>query len=140
MKLFISTPMHGLTDDEIKETFKRIRTKAAEFFNDDNIATQSVVSNALFGDNSKGKSRVQMLGHSITLLDTVDAIIFAKGFSQARGCMIEYYTVDKYADDWSNVRILFETDKGLKEAKNFRDRYKFITKDRFYSEYKEEEE
>ena len=46
MKLFISTPMHGFTDDEIKETFKRIRIKAAEFFKDENIATQSVVSNA----------------------------------------------------------------------------------------------
>lgn len=78
MKLFISTPMHGLTDDEIKETFKRIRIKAAEFFKDDNIATPSVVSNALFGRNCKGKSRVQMLGHAISLLDTVDAIIFTK--------------------------------------------------------------
>lgn len=140
MKLFISTPMHGLTDDEIKETFKRIRIKAAEFFKDENIATQSVVSNALFGRNCKGKSRVQMLGNSISLLDTVDAIIFTKGFSQARGCMIEYYTVDKYADDWHNIRILFETDKGLKEAKNFHERFKYVNKDRFYAENKEDEE
>lgn len=139
MKLFISTPMNGFTDEEIKETFRKIRIKAAEFFKDENIATQSVVSNALFGRNSKGKSRVQMLGHSISLLDTVDAIIFTKGFSQARGCMIEYYTVNRYADDWHNIRILFETDEGLKEAKDFHDRYKYITKDRFYSEYKEEE-
>lgn len=140
MKLFISTPMNGRADDEIKETFRRIRIKAAEFFNDENIATQSVVSNALFGRNCEGKTRTQMLGHSISLLNTVDAIIFTKGFSQARGCKIEYYTVNEYAEDWPNIRILFETNEGLKEAKNFHDRYKYITKDRFYSEYKEDEE
>lgn len=131
MKIFISTPMNGLTDNEIKATFKRIREKVSEQLSCEDTATQTV-SNAIFG--KIGRSRLQMLGHSISLLDTVDTIIFTVGFTQAKGCLIEYQVVNEYGDTWAKdptkPNVYFEMPDGtLKEATNRLERHRCFMMD-----------
>lgn len=131
MKIFISTPMNGLTDDQIKATFKRVREEVSEQLSCDTTATQTV-SNAIFG--KIGRSRLQMLGHSISLLDTVDAIIFTTGFTKASGCLIEYHVVNEYGDKWAKdptkPNIYFEMPDGtLKEATNRLERHRCFMMD-----------
>lgn len=131
MKLFISTPMNGLTDDQIKATFRRIQDKAKEQLCCDTTATQTV-SNALFGRAER--SRLQMLGYSISLLDTVNAIIFTTGFTKARGCLIEYHVVNEYGDTWAKdptkPNVYFEMPDGtLKEATNRLERHRCFMMD-----------
>ena len=131
MNLFISTPMNGLTDDQIKVTFRRIQDKVSEQLCCDTTATQTV-SNALFG--RAGRSRLQILGHSISLLDTVDAIIFATGFTKASGCLIEYHVVNEYGDTWAKdptkPNVYFEMPDGtLKEATNRLERHRCFMMD-----------
>jgi hypothetical protein len=131
MKLFISTPMNGLTDDQIKATFRRIQDKVSEQLSCDNTATHTV-SNALFGRS--GRSRLQMLGHSISLLDTVDAIIFTTGFTKASGCLIEYHVVNEYGDTWAKdptkPNVYFEMPDGtIKEATNRLERHRCFMMD-----------
>lgn len=131
MKIFISTPMNGLTDDQIKATFRRIQDEVSEQLSRDTIATQTV-SNALFGRS--GRSRLQMLGHSISLLDTVDAIIFTTGFTKASGCLIEYHVVNEYGDTWAKdptkPNVYFEMPDGtLKEATNRLERHRCFMMD-----------
>lgn len=131
MKIFISTPMNGLTDDQIKATFRRIQNKVREQLSCDITATQTV-SNALFG--RAGRSRLQMLGHSISLLDTVDAIIFTAGFTKASGCLVEYHVVNEYGDAWAKdptkPNVYFEMPDGtLKEATNRLERHRCFMMD-----------
>lgn len=131
MKIFISTPMNGLTDDQIKATFKRVREEVSEQLSCDTTATQTV-SNAIFG--KIGRSRLQMLGHSISLLDTVDAIVFTTGFTKASGCLIEYHVVNEYGDTWAKdptkPNVYFEMPDGtLKEATNRLERHRCFMMD-----------
>lgn len=131
MKIFISTPMNGLTDDQIKATFRRIQDKVSEQLCCSTTATQTV-SNAIFG--KIGRSRLQMLGHSISLLDTVDAIIFTTGFTKASGCLIEYHVVNEYGDTWAKdptkPNVYFEMPDGtLKEATNRLERHRCFMMD-----------
>lgn len=136
MKIFISTPMNGLTDNQIKATFKRIQEKVSEQLSCDTTATQTV-SNAMFG--RPGRSRLQMLGHSISLLDTVDVIVFTVGFTQAKGCLIEYHTVNEYGDGWAKdptkPNIYFEMPDGtLKEATDRLERHRCFMIDQMNNE------
>lgn len=131
MKIFISTPMNGLTDDQIKATFKRVREEVSDQLSCDTTATQTV-SNAIFG--RIGRSRLQMLGHSISLLDTVDAIIFTTGFTKASGCLVEYHVVNEYGDTWAKdptkPNVYFEMPDGtLKEATNRLERHRCFMMD-----------
>lgn len=131
MKIFISTPMNGLTDDQIKATFKRVREEVSEQLSCDTTANQTV-SNVLFG--KIGRSRLQMLGHSISLLDTVDAIIFTTGFTKASGCLIEYHVVNEYGDAWAKdptkPNVYFEMPDGtLKEATDRLERHRCFMMD-----------
>lgn len=131
MKIFISTPMNGLTDDQIKAMFKRVREEVSEQLSCDTTATQTV-SNAIFG--KIGRSKLQMLGHSISLLDTVDAIVFTTGFTKASGCLIEYHVVNEYGDSWAKdptkPNVYFEMPDGtLKEATNRLERHRCFMMD-----------
>lgn len=136
MKIFISTPMNGLTDDQIRATFKRIREKVSEQLSHEDTANQTV-SNAIFG--KIGRSRLQLLGHSISILDTVDDIIFTVGFTQAKGCLIEYQVVNEYGDEWAKdptkPNVYFEMPDGtLKEATNRLERHRCFMIDQMNNE------
>ena len=74
-KLFISQPMRGKTDEEIKAE----RAKAIE-------AASELVGEPVEADAKP----LWFLGKSLELLADADVAYFAPGWNDARGCIIEH--------------------------------------------------
>ena len=91
MKVFLSHPMHELTEEQIMS----IRDSAYYYL-------QSVYGNIKIIDNlhlyeaPKGAGRLWHLGRSIQQLEEADAIYFCEEWENARGCIIERQVAEKY--------------------------------------------
>ena len=84
MKIFISQPMRGKSDAEIKAEREHLISKAKEHFGEDVEVIDS------FFENAPADARpLWFLGKSLELLSTADAAVFASDWDQARGCRIE---------------------------------------------------
>lgn len=87
MKIMISQPMRGKTNEQIRkereELIKQLESEGHE-----------VIDTVL--DISECKSPIYYLSKSIELLDKADAVIFMKGWENARGCKIEYQVASEY--------------------------------------------
>lgn len=95
MKVFISQPMRGLAEHEIKlNRLKAIENIKKLYGND-----VEIIDN-YFGGNEKPLSK---LGKSIELLSKADIIYLCKGWNKARGCKIEYMCASDY-----DIKIIFE--------------------------------
>lgn len=89
MKLFISQPMKGLSDEQILEE-RRLAQQEAE-----RVLGESVeVIDSLLADCSKGP--IWCLGRSICLMQDADVVYFARGWTEARGCRAEYAVAREY--------------------------------------------
>lgn len=105
MKIMISQPMRGKTDDEICEQKNRI-TKMVEGMGYD-------VVNTLFSNPESMKDRllergvaqvpIYYLAMSIDAMSLCDAVIFCKGWENYRGCRIEHEVASAYG-----LKILYE--------------------------------
>ena len=94
MKVFISQPMHGRTDEEILkereevvEWIKHVTTESMEII--------STLKQSQVPDGVKNK-RIWYLGHSIIKLAEADLVIFVNDWEKANGCQIEYEVAKKY--------------------------------------------
>lgn len=98
MKVMISQPMNGFTDEQIKTTrekvIKALEEKGYEvintFFNEEwskkeNLEAEGVVN-----------IPVKFLSKSIEKMSTVDAVYFCSGWENARGCIIEHDIAKAY--------------------------------------------
>lgn len=95
MKFFISQPMRGLAEREIKLN----RAKAIE--NIKNLYGNDVdIIDNYFDSDEKSLFK---LGKSIELLSEADIIYLCKGWNKARGCKIEYMCASDY-----DIKIIFE--------------------------------
>jgi len=93
-KLFISQPMNGKTDEEIKEERRKAIAKAKDVVKDDIEIIDS------FFENAPHDARpLWFLGKSLELLATADIAYFAKGWDKARGCKIEHLCAVEYGID-----------------------------------------
>lgn len=90
-RLFISQPMRGKTDEEILNERKKAISTARDIMNDEIEVIDSFFQNA--PDNAKP---LWFLGKSIELLSEADAVYFAPGWHEARGCVIEYKCAVEY--------------------------------------------
>lgn len=90
MKVMISQPMKGKTDEEIREERKKLvkilENSGYEVI--DTIFTQEPPENS---DRS-----MWYLAKSIEAMSEVDGVIFMKGWGDARGCVTEEYIARKY--------------------------------------------
>ena len=93
-KLFISQPMNGLSDTEIKETREKILAKAKETVKDDVELIDSFFENA-----PHDAKPLWFLGKSFELLSTADIVYFGEGWDKARGCIMEHEAAKKYLQD-----------------------------------------
>lgn len=84
MKIFISQPMNGRTDEAIKAERNRIITLAKERYGED----VEIIDSFLEGAPHDAKP-LWFLGKSIEMLSHADVAYFAKGWESARGCRIE---------------------------------------------------
>lgn len=89
-KIFISQPMNGLTDDEIKMERARIEKIAQSKYGEVEII------NSFFENAPHDARPLWFLGKSIELLSTADVIYCAKGWNTARGCKIENLCAKEY--------------------------------------------
>lgn len=90
MKVMISQPMNGKTEEQIKEERKEL-IKAIEFNGDE-------VINTIFEEESPKDCDIAIyyLAKSIEAIGKVDRIVFMKGWERARGCVIEHLVAVKY--------------------------------------------
>lgn len=87
MKIMISQPMRGKTNEQIRE-------ERGELVKELESQGHKVIDTVL--DISENKSPVYYLSKSIELLDKADAVVFMKGWQEARGCRIEYTVAVEY--------------------------------------------
>jgi hypothetical protein len=93
-KLFISQPMRGKTDEEIRKEREIVKQEAEA------LMQQPVeVIDSFFAGNTM--KPLECLGESLKLLANADVAYFASGWEQARGCRIEW----RCAKDYGILRI-----------------------------------
>lgn len=85
-KVFISQPMKGKTNEEIKQERERIIHELGE----------AVVIDSFFEGSSHNANPVWFLGESLKALSQADAAYFAPGWDSARGCKIEHAVCMEY--------------------------------------------
>lgn len=90
-KLFISQPMRGKTDEEIKAEREKAIQKATEFLGEDMEVIDSYFE--LAPHNARP---LWFLGKSLELLSTADVVYFANGWNKYRGCKIEHTCAVEY--------------------------------------------
>lgn len=96
MKVMISQPMRGKTDEQIRKE----RNFLIKKFNDMHIE----VIDTLFKDEAPidYKEEVYFLGKSIIEMSKVDALFMCDGWREARGCRIEHQVAREYG-----IKILY---------------------------------
>lgn len=90
MKVMISQPMNGRTEEQIQEERKRI----VDNFNSMHIE----VINTLFTEEAPENCNIAVyyLGKSISAMKDVDAIYMCDNWREARGCRIEHQVAMEY--------------------------------------------
>ena len=87
MKIMISQPMRGKTNEQIREERTKLILKLES-------EGHEVIDTVL--DISENKSPIYYLAKSIELLDKADAVVFMPGWENARGCRIEEICAREY--------------------------------------------
>lgn len=110
MKIFISMPMKGKTNEQIREERKEIEKKLLLIY-----PNAEFIDTLITEDLDEKHPGLKYLAKSIELLDQADLVYFAKGFTGARGCIIEndvaaYYGI--YGIDESYITSLENRVKG----------------------------
>ena len=86
MKLFISQPMKGLSNEDIQKAREDVINKYPEY---------EIIDSFFIGAPHDAKP-LWFLGKAIELLSTADAAIFLDGWKKSRGCKIEHYCAKEY--------------------------------------------
>ena len=94
LKLFISQPMRGKTDEEILA----VREKAIESV-ERNLGEKVEVIDSFFQNAPADAKPLWYLGKSLELLSTADVAYFAKDWEKYRGCRIENTCAVEYGID-----------------------------------------
>ncbi len=88
MKVFISMPMNGKTDEQIKKEFAEISEKIKAEYG------QVKILNSIF--EYKEDNPIKYLAKSIALLAKADIVYFTHDWQQARGCSVERHVAEAY--------------------------------------------
>ena len=99
MKIFISMPMHGKSDEDILRDREfnihmiklQLPSSADAEFIDSFTKPEEIIGN-----------RVKMLGHSIMLLADADVCVFVPGWNESLGCLTEFDVCKRYG-----IRTIF---------------------------------
>ena len=96
MKVMISQPMRGKTEEQIKEE----REKIINQFEKMHIE----VVDTLFKEKAQKERNkgIFYLGKSINAMKDIDALYMCEGWREARGCRIEHEVAKNY-----NIKILY---------------------------------
>ncbi len=92
MKLFISQPMNGKTDEEILKVRDEILKEVKENCGEEITLIDSFITDTPPSINPA----IWYLGQSILLLSKADIVYFGNGWQKARGCVIENAIANAY--------------------------------------------
>jgi hypothetical protein len=92
-KLFISQPMKGKTNEEIKAEREKAIVSVKGALGED----VEVIDNFFDIVSSYDVRPLWFLGKSLQLLSTADIAYFTKGWEDARGCKIEHQCAVEYS-------------------------------------------
>lgn len=90
-KLFISQPMNGRSDAEIKEERQNILLQAVA-----ECGEEIELIDSYFEDAPHDAKPLWFLGESLKMLSVADVVYFADGWEAARGCRIEHECAREY--------------------------------------------
>ena len=96
MKVFISQPMNGRSDEVIKAEREYITDKISAYYKARNHKESIEVIDSFLEDTPSDAKPLWFLGKSLELLSTADVAVFAPGWESARGCVIEHECAVKY--------------------------------------------
>ena len=91
-KIFISMPMRGKTENQIKAELEQAKRKIIDKYGDVEFI------DSYFGDPEL-EDPIEMLGKSISLMAEADAVYFYDGWEGARGCRIEHEVATQYVKE-----------------------------------------
>ena len=97
MKVMISQPMNGKTEEQIREERKTIIEK----FNNMHIEVIDTIFTKEPPENCN--KAVYYLGKSIEAMKDIDALYMCDGWREARGCRIEHQVAREY-----RIKILYK--------------------------------
>lgn len=90
MKVFISQPMKNRSEDNIREERQKVINELV-------AVGHTVVDSVISKPEGKLKNEsVYMLGESIKLMSSADAVFFMNGWRKARGCRLEHDICKEY--------------------------------------------
>ena len=89
LKVFISQPMSGLTDEQILA----VRNNAIKTLEADGY---EVIDSFITDEIDVRVPGLAYLARSLSLMASADAVYFVKGFEKARGCRIEEACAKEY--------------------------------------------
>ena len=89
MKLMISQPMRGKTNEQIRQ-------ERAELVNGLQEEGNEVIDTVFENAPADEDIAIYMLSQSIRHIGKVDGIVFMKGWEKARGCKIEHEVAVEY--------------------------------------------
>lgn len=90
LKLFVSMPMNGLTDDEIRSDMAEAKAEAERI-----MGQPLELLDTLF-DYNEDTHPLVYLGENIKKMAEADVVYFHLGWKQARGCFVEHIAAVKY--------------------------------------------
>lgn len=94
VKVFISQPMHGLTEQEILDIRHEAIFEASKILR---TAVEPISSYFdMSVDDNINATALSALGRSIEYLGMADYCYFVKGWENARGCRIEHICCEEY--------------------------------------------
>lgn len=97
MKVFISVPMRGRTDQEIAGAITIAKSKLSEMAEENNDIIEYVDNFVSMRDDTDIKDPdMYCLGGAIQKMSKCDAIYFCPGWDEARGCIIERQVAVQY--------------------------------------------
>lgn len=89
MKIMISQPMRGKTNEQIRE-------ERAELVKELQKEGHEVIDTVFENAPADEDVAIYMLSQSIRYIGKVDAVYFMKGWEKARGCKIEHEVAVQY--------------------------------------------
>lgn len=98
MKVFISQPMRGKTNEEIKAERKRLIGKAREHYGADIEVVDSFFE-APPEDAPEDARPLWYLGKALQLMSTAQALVLPRGWEWYSGCMVENLAATMYLLD-----------------------------------------
>lgn len=103
LNIFISQPMHGLSEREILAERDRIEEVLHKLFPNDELTFLSGYTSEIAHFQDENQERIYRLGCSISILAEADYIFLPNDYMDAHGCVVEARVANEY-----NIPIIRE--------------------------------